>query len=209
MIMILAGSVLPVFAGPLELVFRAGMGFSSLSSDVDASYDTGLNQVLNLEGYLYPFGGASSLANIGIGIGAGFRFTPVEDSSMGWIWTYNGLIEDGYMIFVPFYASFKYKMQKTTYFIPYLRMDHGYSLCYYSDAILEPYDGRSYYYEYWGGYMLGLGLGLEFDGPLVLELQYNLFNSGFNTEYRYMGIWHYYEENFTNHCLSLLIGLRF
>jgi hypothetical protein len=203
------GAFVPVWAAPTEFVLRAGFGLDSISSDHDTSYSTGPAAALALEAYLYPFNRESELANLGLGLGVGFRFTPIDDPDIGWIWSYYGLIEDGYMVFLPIYMAFKYRLQAMDFFTPYLMMAHGYTFCFFSNPILEPNDGRSYYYNYWGGYKLGLGIGLDFKSPLILELNYNLLTSGYSTEYRYSGYWHYYEENLTTHAITLSIGLSF
>ncbi len=193
----------------INFSLQAGMSpLNRINGSDGEVYETGIiSSAISFESYLYLFRNNSSLKNFGLGFGAGFNFLTTEDPDMGWMWTYDN--PKGYMIHVPLYLSIKYDLASDKKFIPYIKIDNGFSLAFPSKMVRIP-DDRTFSDNFWGGgYCLGLNFGIEVNKILSLELGYSRMKSIITTDYRYNGYWYYYEDKLTTNLISITIGTNF
>lgn len=93
-------------------------------------------------------------------------------------------------------------------FVPYLKVDNGYTFFSASENIINPDNMRSYQ-DVWGGYYLSLSGGIMVAKFITFELNYSLLNSGFSNDYGSPGYWSYSEDKFKTKMLTLSVGVCF
>ena len=188
---------------------QAGLSpLNKVSGSDGEVYETGaISSAISFETYFYLFRNNENLKNLALGAGTGFYFLTSEDPDLGWMWTYDN--PKGYMIHVPLYLSIKYDLASGKKFIPYIKIDNGFSLAFPFKMIYRPGDRTYSNNFYGGGYCFGANFGLEVNKIFSVELSYNRINSIISTDYRYGGSWYYYEDKLKTNLVSLTIGANF
>ncbi len=160
-----------------------------------------------LEAHLFPFRTISYMENIGVGLGFGFHHVRTDDPDIGWLWTYGGYYTSS-LYWWPLFLSLKYNFPVHHKFIPYVKIDNGFTFFDAGEEIMYPNDRYSESYTS-GGYYFGLSAGIVAFKWLCLELNYNRLNSKIGTDYSYSGYWSYWEEEYSAGLTSITIGVSF
>jgi hypothetical protein len=183
----------------LDVSFQVGL---NLLSDASAGELDFLSPVADLALYLFP------LKWLGVGFGVGFIYATTTDPDFGWIWTYDEETT-GHNFIMPLYGSFKFRFGRGTTVIPYAKLDLGYAFWWPTIAITCADDRQVYYWGSDGGFLKGLGAGVDFGFGLNLEVSLLMFTGSIETKYKYSGYTYYYRPDVDFTFINFAIGYTF
>ena len=185
-------------------------------SKLDFSIQAGLNLLINssqgdidffspsafAELYLFPF------KWLGLGAGVGFMYATSTDPEFGWIYTYDdGATAGNY--FLPVYGSFKFRFGRGTTVIPYAKLDLGYAFWWGTPEVSCPNDRPVYLWNAYGGFLTGIGAGIDLGFGLNIEASLLMFSGGIETKYKYNGYTYYWNPAVDWTFINLSIGYTF
>ena len=152
--------------------------------------------------YLFPF------KWLGLGAGVGFMYATSTDPEFGWIYTYDdGAVAGNY--FLPVYGSFKFRFGRGTTVIPYAKLDLGYAFWWGTPEVSCPGDRPVYLWNAYGGFLTGIGAGIDLGFGLNIEASLLMFSGGIETKYKYNGYTYYSNPAVDWTFINLSIGYTF
>ena len=190
----------------VDVSAQAGLNILTYLKQTDRDIEYLLNPIsptVNMELYMFP------VTWMGLGGGVGFIYTTITDENFAWL----QLREEGTtgsMYIMPVYGSFKFRIGKSANVIPYVKLDLGYAFWWASDEITYPNDGRTVYsWGAYGGFLEGIGGGVEFGFGLNVEWSFSMFTGGIETWYSYGGYRQHHNPEYDFYLFSIMIGYTF
>ncbi len=185
-------------------------------SRLDFSIQVGLNLLTNSSQGDIDFFSPSAFAELylfpvkwlGLGAGVGFMYATSSDPEFGWINTYDDGATAGNS-FLPVYGSFKFRFGRGTTVIPYAKLDLGYAFWWGTPEVSCPNDRPVYLWNAYGGFLKGIGAGIDFGFGLNVEASLLMFSGGIETKYKYNGYTYYRNVAVDWTFLNLSIGYTF
>ena len=183
----------------VDFTIQVGLNLLSNSSQGDIDF---LSPSAFAELYLFP------IKWLGFGVGGGFIYATSSDPEFGWVWTYGDGASAGNFI-TPVYGSFKFRFGSGTTVIPYAKIDLGYAFWSATAEASCPNDRPVYLWNAYGGFLKGVGAGIDFGFGLNLEASLLMFTGGIETKYKYSGYVRYYNPTVDWTFLNISIGYTF